>query len=173
MQNAGLHGFPDEIAQDIHALVDFARELKSENKGFEISFGFSSFIPKSHTPFQFMEKENTKSLEKKFEFLQKEMRKIGVKISISPVKWDYVQALLSRGGRELFDFIVEVYNNGGNIGAFKSVIKDFTKKGIIPDFDSIACSKRDFDTINPWDFILQKNPKEQIVKECKLLLARR
>lgn len=169
----GMIGLPTETQEDIHALVDFARELKSENKGFEISFGFSSFIPKSHTPFQFMEKENTKSLEKKFEFLQKEMRKIGVKISISPVKWDYVQALLSRGGRELFDFIVEVYNNGGNIGAFKSVIKDFTKKGIIPDFDSIACSKRDFDTINPWDFILQKNPKEQIVKECKLLLARR
>ena len=80
---------------------------------------------------------------------------------------------LAEHRRTKFDFIVEVYNNGGNIGAFKSVIKDFTKKGIIPDFDSIACSKRDFDTINPWDFILQKNPKEQIVKECKLLLARR
>ena len=100
------------------------------------------------------------------------MRKIGVKISISPVKWDYVQAVLSRGGRELFDFLVEVYNNGGNIGAFKSVMKDFVKQKIITDFDKIAYSKRDYDEINPWDFIIQKNSKEDIIKECKRNLSR-
>ena len=169
----GMIGLPTETQEDIQALVDFARELKSENKSFDISFGFSSFVPKAHTPFQFIKKENSKSLEKKFDFLQKEMRKVGVKISISPVKWDYVQALLSRGGRELFDYIVEVYNSGGNIGAFKSAMKDFIKQGKISDFDKIALEKRDFETINPWDFILQKNSKEQIIKECKLLLARR
>lgn len=168
----GMIGLPTEKQEDIQAFVDFSRELKSENKGFDISFGFSSFVPKSHTPFQFMEKENSKSLEKKFDFLQKEMRKLGIKISVSPVKWDYIQALLSRGGRELFDFIVEVYHNGGNMGAFKLAMKDFVKKGIITDFNSIACAKRDFDTINPWDFIIQKNSKEQIIKECKRLLAR-
>lgn len=169
----GMIGLPTETQEDIQALVNFAQDLKSENKGFEISFGFSSFVPKAHTPFQFLEKENSKSLEKKFDFLQKEMRKIGIKISISPVKWDYIQALLSRGGRELFDYITEVYNNGGNIGAFKSVMKDFIKQGKISDFDKIACRKRNFDEINPWDFIIQKNSKEQIIKECKLLLARR
>ncbi len=169
----GMIGLPTETQQDIQALVDFAKELKTENKGFDISFGFSSFVPKSHTPFQFMEKENSKSLEKKFDFLQKEMRKIGVKISISPVKWDYVQSLLSRGGRELFDYIVDVYKQGGNIGAFKSVMKDYVKQNKITDFDKIACSKRDYEEINPWDFIIQNNTKEQIVKECKLLLSRR
>lgn len=168
----GMIGLPTETQDDIQALVNFAKELKAENKGFDISFGFSSFVPKSHTPFQFCEKENTKSLEKKFDFLQKEMRKIGVKISISPVKWDYVQAVLSRGGRELFDFLVEVYNNGGNIGAFKSVMKDFVKQKIITDFDKIAYSKRDYNEINPWDFIIQKNSKEDIIKECKRNLSR-
>lgn len=169
----GMIGLPTETQEDIQALVNFAKELKTENKGFDISFGFSSFVPKSHTPFQFMEKENTKSLETKFNFLQKEMRKIGVKISISPVKWDYIQSILSRGGRELFDFLVEVYNQGGNIGAFKSVMKDFAKQGKITDFDKIAYAKREYEEINPWDFIIQHNTKEQIVKECKLLLSRK
>lgn len=167
----GMIGLPTETQEDIQALVDFAKELKTENKGFDISFGFSSFVPKAHTPFQFCEKEDSKSLEKKFDFLQKEMRKVGVKISISPVKWDYIQALLSRGGRELFDYIVAVYQNGGNIGAFKSVQKDFIKQNKITNFDEIAFSKRDYDKINPWDFILQKNTKEQIVKECERNLS--
>lgn len=168
----GMIGLPTETQQDIIDLVNFAKELKNENKGFDISFGFSSFVPKSHTPFQFAEKENSKFLETKFNFLQKEMRKIGVKISVSPVKWDYIQALLSRGGRELFAYIVEVYKQGGNIGAFKSVMKDFVKQGKITDFDKIACSQRDYNEINPWDFIIQHNSKEQIIKECKLLLYR-
>ncbi|MGN0004677.1 MAG: B12-binding domain-containing radical SAM protein [Candidatus Gastranaerophilaceae bacterium] len=167
----GMIGLPTETQEDIQALVDFAKELKNENKGFEISFGFSTFVPKSHTPFQFVEKESTKSLEEKYKFLQKEMHKIGVKIQVSGVKWDYIQALFSRGGRELFDYAVDVYKNGGNPAAFKSVMKDYIKSGKISDFDEIACQKRSFDTTNPWDFIIMPTSKEQLIKNCKHYLT--
>lgn len=166
----GMIGLPTETQEDIIALVEFAKELKKENKGFDISFGFSSFVPKSHTPFQFSKKENSKSLEKKFQFLQKEMHKIGVKISVSPVKWDYIQALFSRGGRELFDYAVNVYNQGGNIGAFKSVMKDFTKKGIINSFDEIVYNERSFVEINPWDFIKMPFNKDFLTREYNRLI---
>lgn len=167
----GMIGLPTETQDDISALVDFAKELKKENKGFDISFGFSSFVPKSHTPFEFVEKEDTKSLDKKYEFLKKEMHKAGIKIAVSGTKWDYVQALFSRGGRELFDYAVEVYKTGGNIGAFKSVMKDFQKQRNM-DFDKIACSKRSFNEINPWDFIDMPFNKQFLIKECNRLLSK-
>ena len=167
----GMIGLPTETDEDIQALVNFASELKKENKGFDISFGFSSFVPKSHTAFQFAEKENSKSLEKKFAFLQKNMAKNGVKITVSAVKQDYFQALFSRGGRELFDYAVEVYKQGGNSGAFKSAMKTFEKSGQITNFDEIVYSKRDFNTVNPWDFIQMPFDKKFLVKECNRLFS--
>lgn len=164
-------GLPTETQEDIQGFVDFIKEVKNENKGFSISIGFSTFVPKSHTPFQFAEKEDTKSLDKKFEFLQKEMHKLGVKINVSGTKWDYIQALFSRGGRELFDYAVDVYKQGGNAAAFKSVMKDYKKSGKIVDFDKIALAKRPYDAKNPWDFIEIPVSKEYIVTKCKALLA--
>ncbi len=166
-------GLPTETQADIQGFVDFIKEIKAENKGFSISVGFSTFVPKSHTPFQFAEKEGTKSLDKKFEFLQKEMHKIGVKINVSGTKWDYIQALFSRGGRELFDYAVDVYKQGGNAAAFKSVMKDYIKSGKITDFDKIALSARPYDARNPWDFIQIPIPNEYNVKKCKALIATR
>lgn len=166
-------GLPTETQADIQGFVDFIKEIKAENKGFSISVGFSTFVPKSHTPFQFAEKEGTKSLDKKFEFLQKEMHKIGVKINVSGTKWDYVQALFSRGGRELFDYAVDVYKQGGNAAAFKSVMKDYIKSGKITDFDKIALSARPYDARNPWDFIQIPIPNEYNIKKCKALIATR
>lgn len=164
-------GLPTETQEDIQALVDFAKELKTENKGFDISFGFSTFVPKSHTPFQFVEKENSKSLEKKYEFLKKEMHKIGIKINTSGVKWDYIQSLFSRGGRELFDFAVDVYKQGGNAAAFKSVMKDYEKTGKISSFDNIAISEIPYDRVNPWDFIQMPLTKDYLIKKCKALIS--
>lgn len=167
----GMIGLPTETQEDIQALVDFANELKQENKGFEISFGFSTFVPKAHTPFQFVQKENSKSLDKKYEFLKKEMHKIGIKISVSSTTWDYYQTLFSRGGRELFEYIVKVYEDGGNIGAFKSVMKTFIKEDKNIDFDDIVYSKRKYDANNPWDFIQQPVSKDILIKNCKVFSA--
>lgn len=167
----GMIGLPTETQEDLQALVDFAKELKAENKGLEISFGFSSFVPKAHTPFQFVEKEETKILEKKYQFLQKEMHKIGIKIQVSGVKWDYIQALFSRGGREIFDYAVEVYKQGGNAAAFKNVMKEFQKNNKINDFDNIARAKRPYEKINPWDFIIMPQSKKYLIKNCKEYLS--
>jgi len=163
-------GFPTETEEDIKAFVTLAKNLKNENKGFDISFSFNTLIPKAHTPLQFAEREPVKSLEKKFEYLKKEFHKIGVKINSLTAKWDYIQAVFSRGGRELFDYAVEVFEQGGNIGAFKSVAKQFEKSGKIKSFDSIALNKCDMNTIAPWDFMKMKYSKEFLTNEFNRLL---
>ena len=96
----GMIGLPTETQEDIEEFVNLIKKIKNNHKGFEISCGFSSFVPKPHTPFQWIGREDTKSLEKKCQFLQKELRKIGVNVQLPSVKWDYWQAVLSRGGGE-------------------------------------------------------------------------
>lgn len=102
-------GLPTETDEDINAIINLAKRVKKENKGFDISFGFSSFVPKPNTPFQWFGREDTKSLENKSNYLKKELHKLGVTAHISSIKWDYWQAVLSRGDETLNDFILEVY----------------------------------------------------------------
>ena len=164
-------GHPTETKEDIDELINLARKLKSEFKTFEFTFSFSSFVPKSHTPFQFCERESIKDLEAKYEYLKKEFHKLGVKIRTSSVKWDYWQALLSRGDRRLADYLIEVYNNGGNLGAFKSSYKNVKKDLSLPSSEKIALEKRKISDILPWDFIKIYPYRDSLNKEYTRLLG--
>lgn len=116
-------GLPTETNKDIEEFIRLAKDLKTEFKGFNITFSFSTFVPKINTPFQWYGREDTKSLEKKISFLQKEFHKIGMDARFSSPKWDYYQTLLSRGDSTFADYMIEVYRQGGKLGAFKSAAK--------------------------------------------------
>lgn len=162
----GMIGLPTETQEDLDEIIRLAKRLKQENKGFDISFGFSSFVPKPNTPFQWIGRENTKSLEAKSNFLKKELHKLGITVHISSIKWDYWQAVLSRGDGTLNDFVLEVYRQGGKLGAFKAAAKKYNV-----DTDNFACANFEFDKELPWNFIEINPGKEFLIKENKSLLA--
>lgn len=117
-------GIPNETQEDIDEFLRLAKIIKQENKGFEITFSFSSFVPKPHTPLQWALREDTKSLEKKQKYLEKEFAKISVGSKFSSIKWDYWQTLISRANENCADFLITVYKNGGKNGAYKSALKE-------------------------------------------------
>lgn len=162
----GMIGLPTETAHDLEAIVELGRKVKAENKGFDISFGFSSFVPKPNTPFQWCGRENTKSLEEKANFLKKELHKIGISSNVSSIKWDYWQAVLSRGDESLNDFILEVYKSGGKLGAFKA-----SAKKLNIDTDYFALKNYSFEKTLPWDFIDISPEKDFLINENKRLLS--
>lgn len=116
-------GLPTETQQDIDEFIRLAKDLKQEFKGFDITFSFSTFVPKPHTPLGWSKREDTKSLEKKINYLQKEFHKIGMGAKFSSPKWDYYQTVISRGDSDLTDYLIEVYKQGGKLGAFKNSAK--------------------------------------------------
>ncbi|MBR6162937.1 radical SAM protein [bacterium] len=146
-------GLPTETKEDILAIVELGKEIKKKHKTLDLTFSFSSFIPKAHTPFETEEHEDIKGLEKKYAYLQKELTKIGVKIRCSSPKWDFWQAVLSVGGRELSDFLIGVYENGGNLGAFKSVWSDCVKIGKFKDEGNLSLKKVKVNSPDVWKFI--------------------
>ena len=89
-------GIPSETEEDINEFLNLAKKIKKENKGFNIEFSFSTFVPKPQTPLQWSKREDTKSLEKKQKYLEKELSKLGIQSKYSSAKWDYWQTVLSR-----------------------------------------------------------------------------
>jgi len=164
-------GIPTETTDDLKEMIELVKKIKKLHKGFNLGFSFSTFVPKPHTPFQWCSREEIKSLEKKQNYLKKEFHKLGVKANFSSAKWDYWQTLLSRGGRELSDFVLKVYELGGNIGAFKAAYKEIVKLNNLPDSDYYALREIGFDENLPWDFIEVQPGKEFLKKEYVKLLT--
>ncbi len=159
-------GLPTETQNDIEDFILLAKNLKSANKGFELTFSFSSFIPKPHTPLQNAKREDTKTLEKKQKYLEKELAKLGISSKFSSVKWDYWQTVLSRGDESLGEFMIEVYKNGGynpSLGIYKSVAKEL--KINLDKFTNGYCVTES----QPWDFIENEISDKILGSELKRL----
>ena len=156
-------GIPSETDEDIKEFINLAKKIKNENKGFNIEFSFSTFVPKPQTPLQWTERENTKTLEKKQKFLEKELAKLGISSKFSSAKWDYWQTVLSRSGEEITPLLVEVYKNGGKIGAYKQAVKKLNID-IHKSIEGYA-----FDEALPWDIIESYPPKQLLFNEYNRL----
>lgn len=163
-------GLPTETQEDLKELISLVKKIRKLYKGFNLGFSFSTFVPKAHTPFQWCGREDIKTLEKKQNYLKKEFHKLGVKANFSSPKWDYYQALLSRGGKELCDYVLKVYELGGNIGAFKTAYKKIAELKNLPYSDFYAQQEYDLNQSLPWDFIDVSPGKEFLKKEYKRLL---
>ncbi len=168
----GMLGLPTETYEDLDEFVNLCKEIKQKHKIFNIIPSFSTFVPKAQTPFQYAKREDTKSLEKKNEYIKKEFAKIGIKARTSSVKWDFIQTLLSRGGRELTPYIIEVFNQGGTIGAFKTVYKEFEKSGRLAPIEKAVYRDFSSDEDLPWNFIEYSTGKDFLKREYNRLLAK-
>lgn len=159
-----MYGLPTETQDDLEAFIELAKTLKQTYKGFNLSYSFGTFVPKAHTPFQWVKREESKSLEKKQNYLKKEFHKLGVSATFSSIKWDYYQSLLSKGDKYLADYLIDVYKNGAKLGAFKNCAKGKF------DLDSEVYKSYDESSIFPWDKLIIRPKKELLLKEYNRLL---
>ncbi len=161
-------GLPTETQADIDEFLRLAKDLKTEFKGFGITFSFSTFVPKPHTPFQWFGREDTKIIDSKIKYLTKGFHKLGVDAKFSSPKWDYYQTLLSKGDSNLTDYLINVYKEGGKLGAFKKCAKEL---GINTDDYVMKDSKLEDELA--WDVIIITNPGKKILQnEYKRLMKR-
>lgn len=116
-------GIPTETKEDIDAFIKLAKKLREENKGFKLTFSFSSFVPKPHTPLQWAATESVNIIEEKQKYLKKEFAKIGIETKFSSAKWDFRQAVLSRGNKDLGNFLIDIYKNNGSNSSYNNLFK--------------------------------------------------
>ncbi len=159
-------GLPTENKVDIRAFVELGKKVKQIDKKLDLTFSFSTFIPKPHTPFQWEAREDNSILEKKQKYLAKELAKIGIKTKFTSIKWDYYQTLISRGDESLGKYLYAVYTNGGKLGAYKAAAKN---AGI--DTDYFVTKSFCVNEKLPWDNIIIKQPgKDFLIKEYNRLM---
>ncbi len=116
-------GLPTETIDDIEAiiqLVDKIRSLgrKAQGKRPQLRISLSTFVPKPHTPFQWIAQADEEQLNSKHELLNRGLHRKGVRLSWPDPKASLLEAVLSRGDRQLGKVIYRAWQLGSTFDAW-------------------------------------------------------
>ncbi|MDM8538267.1 TIGR03960 family B12-binding radical SAM protein [Desulfobacterales bacterium HSG17] len=164
-------GLPTETPDDIQEIVELCKKIKqsflksSRAKGRigEITVSLNSFVPKPVTPFQWAGMDKTGSLKKKIKQIRDGLKKIpNLRLNHDVPRHAYIQALLSRGDRQVSQVLSLAHKNKGNWA------KTLKESSISTDF--YVSREREADEVFPWDFIDHKVDKSFLRTEYEKAL---
>jgi radical SAM superfamily enzyme YgiQ (UPF0313 family) len=159
----GMVGIPGEEAEDIEATVEMMRKVKKAAPGLRLTLGCSTFVPKSHTPFQWF--GVNRQAEKRLQLLQKQLKPQGIDFRPESYNWSIIQALLSRGDRRLSQLLELTRNFGDSLGSYKRAFKQL--KGQIPDLDFYVHTDWSTTQILPWSHLQGPLPQSTLLKHLE------
>jgi len=100
-------GHPTEAQEDIEELVAFVLRARKLFKR-RIAMNATPFVPKAHTPFQWMPMTPAKVLKKRQSFIMRKLGRHKVAVRADSPAWAEVQGVLARGDRRLADVILDI-----------------------------------------------------------------
>ncbi|MEA5567987.1 radical SAM protein [Anabaena sp. UHCC 0399] len=156
----GMVGIPGEEPEDLDATVAMMRSIKKAAPGLRLTFGCSTFVPKSHTPFQWF--GVNRQAEKRLQLLQKQLKPQGIEFRPESYNWSIIQALISRGDRRISQLLELTRNFGDSLGSYKRAFKQL--KGQIPDLDFYVHSHWSHEQILPWSHLQGPLPQSTLLK---------
>lgn len=122
-----MMGLPTETDEDIVGIgklaaraYEIAREScpSEQRSAIQISVSVSVFIPKSHTPFQWCGQLEIAEVKRRQQLLKDSMPQRGVRLAYHEADTSYLEAVLSRGGREVSALIQKAWELGCKFDAW-------------------------------------------------------
>jgi radical SAM superfamily enzyme YgiQ (UPF0313 family) len=165
-------GLPSETEEDIRAIIQLVKKIKHEQlvigRGQKrlgtITLSVSSFVPKPFTPFQWVPFCDLSVLKRWIKKLKRGLGAVAnVKVHADVPRWAYIQALLSRGDRQLAPLLALLGRGNSNWSEATKAIN------INPEF--YVYREREREELLPWDFIEHGVTKDYLWHEYQAALA--
>lgn len=169
-------GIPGETEDDIDAIAMLASQiscLKKEvdRKRAEVHLSINSFIPKPHTPFQWLGMEAKTNLIKKQKYLKAIVKDSKIKLDFQDIAVSVLEASLSRGHRAYSKIVYKAWEKGARLDAWRELFNveawehAFSESGMSLYESATRPYRLDEDL--PWDFIDIGIPKAHLIQEAK------
>jgi radical SAM family uncharacterized protein len=153
---------PTETTDDVESIVQLVNKIRSlgrraSGKKPLVRVSVSTFVPKPHTPFQWVAQASESELKAKHELLRQGLRRKGIKLSWQDPKISLLEAALSRGDRRLGKVIYRAWKLGATFDAwdehfkYENWLRAFAESGLDPGF--YAQRQRALDEALPWAHI--------------------
>ena len=104
-------GHPTETDEDIEGLVQFTLAARQRFKR-RLAINATPFVPKAHTPFQWMAMADEGTLKRRQAAIDKRLRPYQVAVRAESPQWAQVQAVLARGDRRLAPVFLTLAEQG-------------------------------------------------------------
>jgi radical SAM superfamily enzyme YgiQ (UPF0313 family) len=156
----GMVGIPGEEPEDLEETVAMMKAIKKAAPGLRLTLGCSTFVPKSHTPFQWF--GVNKQAEKRLKFLEKQLRSHGMDFRPESYRWSVIQGLISRGDRRLSYLLEKVRHYGDTPGSYRRAFKEL--RGQLPEQDFYVHQDWDLDQVLPWSHLQGPLPETTLQK---------
>jgi radical SAM family uncharacterized protein len=155
-------GHPSETIEDVQAIADLCNQVLAEGRKVigrraRLNPGVSTFVPKPHTPFQWVPCDTVDQIEAKQALLKRQLRDRDIKLTWSKPEDTLLEAWLSRGDRRLSEVIYRAWENGAKFDAwqdqflYSAWLQAFSDTGLDPAF--YTHRPRALDETFPWDHI--------------------
>jgi radical SAM family uncharacterized protein len=155
-------GLPTETSDDINDIVRLVEKVRTLDAGTsrrqpQIRISLSTFVPKPHTPFQWVPQESEAQLTAKHEILKAGLKRKRVKPSWPDPRLSLLEAVMSRGDRRLGRVIHHAWKLGSTFDAwsecfrYENWLRAFADTGPEPGF--YAHRERWLDEVLPWGHI--------------------
>jgi radical SAM family uncharacterized protein len=155
-------GLPTETDDDVVAICTLARKVlavgrRHHGRAAQVHVGVSTFVPKPHTPFQWVGQEIRGVIERHQEILRRESRMQGLKVSWNEYDSSQIEAILSRGDRRIGDVIQRAWELGARFDGWQDQFRFQAWMQAMDEFGlDVAwyCNRdRQKDEILPWSHI--------------------
>jgi radical SAM superfamily enzyme YgiQ (UPF0313 family) len=156
-------GVPGETPEDVEATAALLLQLKRAAPGLRLTLGCSTFVPKAHTPFQWL--GVNPQARQRLTYLQRQLGKQGMEFRPESYNWSVIQALIARGDRRLAPILVQVRHYGDSLGSYKRAFKD--RAGQLPPLDFYVHDTWGVDHPLPWDHLQGPLPKATLEKHLQ------
>jgi len=154
-------GLPTETDDDLEALVGLVKKLRkikgSNGRRGKINVSVATFIPKSHTPFQWAGQISLAESRSKINRLHDQLRLPGIQFKWQNPEVSRLEGLWARGDRRLSRLLISAYNKGCRFDGWSDKFRydlwqeALDDEDIDPDF--FAAGKQDLNDPLPWDHI--------------------
>tara|TARA_B100000700_G_scaffold330891_2_gene459812 strand:- start:6 stop:1949 length:1944 start_codon:yes stop_codon:yes gene_type:complete len=155
-------GQPTETDHDVLEIVRLAHEIKKIGQNYignraRVRVSTSNFIPKAHTPYQWVSQCDANTLRRRHKLLRKGCREAGVQFTWEDPEKSLLEAVLSRGDRKIANVIEYAWENGAKFDGWSEHHdwsiwhQAFLHYGLDPQF--YAHRNRDLWETLPWSHI--------------------
>ncbi|HOP95374.1 MAG: TIGR03960 family B12-binding radical SAM protein [Dictyoglomaceae bacterium] len=161
-------GLPTETDEDIEEIVNLIKRIINLNKRVSLHLGFSVFIPKPHTPFQWEKFEKEEVIERRKSILLKGLKRRNVELDFHDYSMSYLEAIFSRGDRRLSKILLQAWKKGSRFESWSEYLnpniwkETFLMEDINPEQ---YLEGRDLNLPLPWDHISCGVTKLYLLKE--------
>ncbi len=171
-------GLPTETDEDLDGIAEIAERIteihKNSGRGgrFHVTVSVSNFVPKAHTPFQWVSQNTTEEFTRKHNYLTAKLK------PLKKVTFNYhddavstLEAVFARGDRRLSGLLVSAHKNGCRLDGWSEHFslekwrKAIEESGT--DIDFYTTRSRSYDEILPWDIIDSSILRDFLVSEAE------